>query len=59
MVLVHQCMILTYVGVLTVKSCDISPDVCEQYGFGSSANGEEAPHPAPQCKYDVSCFSPR
>ena len=45
MALVHQGLILVYLCVLLIKSCDVTcPDVCELYGLGGSASGEQAVH---------------
>jgi len=36
---VEQALVLIYVCVLIVKTCHTSPQVCESYGFGSTADG--------------------
>eukprot|EP00966_Prymnesium_polylepis_P335641 7390985-Prymnesium_polylepis.2 len=42
MALVHQGLILVYLCVLVIKSCDVTcPEVCELYGVGKSASGEQ------------------
>jgi len=35
----HLALILLYMCVLTVKTCELSPVVCSSYGFGNSAKG--------------------
>eukprot|EP00966_Prymnesium_polylepis_P099569 2306053-Prymnesium_polylepis.3 len=33
-------LVLTYFCSLLIKSCDIAPTVCPNYGLGNTANGE-------------------
>eukprot|EP00966_Prymnesium_polylepis_P216494 5011926-Prymnesium_polylepis.2 len=33
-------LVLTYFAALLIKSCDIAPNVCPNYGFGETADGE-------------------
>ena len=35
----HLALILLYTCVLTIKTCELSPNACESYGFGDSARG--------------------
>ena len=36
-------LILLYVGVLVIKTCDSSPEFCETYGFGATPKGTSGP----------------
>lgn len=40
MTLIELALILIYVCVLLIKSCEYSRDVCSTYGFGETADGE-------------------
>jgi hypothetical protein len=39
MIFAEQSLILIYICVLLIKSCDVSSDVCRMYGFGNTARG--------------------
>ena len=45
MTLVELSLILTYVCVLMIKLCAVSPEVCETFGFGRASDGVRAPSP--------------
>jgi len=35
----HLALILVYTCVLVIKTCELSPDACQSYGFGTSGKG--------------------
>ena len=37
--LTHLALILVYICVLVIKTCELSSDACRSYGFGASAEG--------------------
>jgi len=39
MTLVEVALVLVYTSVLLIKACDVSSEVCSQFGFGSSSSG--------------------
>ena len=39
MVVIELALVLTYMCVLLIKSCDISGEVCATYGFGDDSSG--------------------
>eukprot|EP00966_Prymnesium_polylepis_P327787 7383624-Prymnesium_polylepis.1 len=39
MALIELSMILVYMCVLLIKSCDMSPALCSTFGFGTTAGG--------------------
>ena len=42
MTLIELSLILTYVCVLMIKACGISPEACETFGFGRASDGVRA-----------------
>eukprot|EP00966_Prymnesium_polylepis_P335694 7391029-Prymnesium_polylepis.3 len=51
-------LVLTYFCALLIKSCDISPVVCPNYGFGETASGENGPKGADRaCRQPGVAFS--
>ena len=43
MTVIQLSLILVYVCVLVIKTCDISSRACEMFGFGSDSKGEHKP----------------
>jgi hypothetical protein len=41
MMLVELALVVAYVCVLMIKSCDLSSEVCSTYGIGDDAKGEQ------------------
>ena len=47
--ILHLSLILVYTSVLLIKTCEHSEEACEDFGFGKTADGAEAPHHSPPC----------
>lgn len=50
MTFVEVALVLIYTSVLLIKACDVSSEVCSQFGFGSSSSGAARTAPLPCVK---------